>query len=33
MPDWDFSRMLRDLDTSRPNIARVYDYLLGSCFL
>jgi S-adenosyl methyltransferase len=29
MPDGDFSRMLRDLDTSRPNIARVYDYLLG----
>jgi SAM-dependent methyltransferase len=29
IPDGDFSRMLRDLDTSRPNIARVHDYLLG----
>jgi SAM-dependent methyltransferase len=29
MPDWDLGSMLRDLDTSRPSIARVYDYLIG----
>jgi hypothetical protein len=22
-----------DIDTSTPNVARIYDYLLGGCFL